>query len=41
MTEIGTQYLIGDWVVHYAYGIGQIKKIEEKPIHGDLRRVLK
>ena len=35
MTEIVSQYLIGDWVVHYAYGIGQIKKIEEKPIHGE------
>lgn len=29
-------YAIGDWVVHHAYGIGQIKKIEEKPIHGEL-----
>jgi len=35
MTEIASQYLIGDWVVHYAYGIGQIKKIEKKPIRGE------
>ena len=35
MTEITSQYLIGDWVIHYAYGIGQIKKIEQKPIHGE------
>jgi RNA polymerase-interacting CarD/CdnL/TRCF family regulator len=36
MTEIITPYSIGDWVVHHAYGIGQIKEIEEKPIHGEL-----
>ena len=35
MFELDSQYLIGDWVVHYAYGIGQIKKIEQKPIHGE------
>jgi CarD family transcriptional regulator len=35
MTEIITPYSLGDWVVHHAYGIGQIKKIEEKPIHGE------
>ena len=35
MTELVSQYLIGDWVVHFAYGIGQIKKIEQKPIHGE------
>jgi RNA polymerase-interacting CarD/CdnL/TRCF family regulator len=29
-------YAIGDWVVHHAYGIGQIKKIEERPIRGEL-----
>ena len=34
MTEI-TPYAIGDWVVHHAYGIGQIKKIEEKTLHGE------
>jgi len=36
MTEIISPYSIGDWVVHHSYGIGQIKKIEEKPIHGKL-----
>jgi RNA polymerase-interacting CarD/CdnL/TRCF family regulator len=35
MNEIASLYSIGDWVVHYAYGIGQIEKIEEKPINGD------
>lgn len=33
---INSPYAIGDWVVHHAYGIGQIKGIEEKPIHGEL-----
>lgn len=28
-------YDIGDWIVHNNYGIGQIKKIEKKPIHGE------
>jgi RNA polymerase-interacting CarD/CdnL/TRCF family regulator len=36
MAEINSPYSIGDWVVHHAYGIGQIKKIEEKPIYGEL-----
>jgi RNA polymerase-interacting CarD/CdnL/TRCF family regulator len=36
MTDINSPYSIGDWVVHHSYGIGQIKKIEEKPIHGEL-----
>lgn len=35
MTEITALYSIGDWVVHYAYGIGQIEKIEEKPMDGE------
>ena len=35
MTEIASLYSIGDWVVHYAYGIGRIEKIEEKPINGE------
>lgn len=35
MTDTLSQYSIGDWVVHRAYGIGQIKKIEVKPIHGN------
>jgi RNA polymerase-interacting CarD/CdnL/TRCF family regulator len=36
MTEMISLYSIGDWVVHHSYGVGQIKKIEEKPIHGGL-----
>ncbi len=24
----------GDWIVHKSYGVGQIRKIETKPIHG-------
>lgn len=32
-TEIS--YEVGDWIVHNAYGVGQIKKIETKPIHGE------
>jgi RNA polymerase-interacting CarD/CdnL/TRCF family regulator len=36
MTETISPYSIGDWVVHHSYGIGQIKEIEEKPIHGEL-----
>ena len=28
-------YEVGDWIVHNAYGVGQIKKIETKPIHGE------
>lgn len=35
MTEIRSPYSIGDWVVHHTYGIGQIQKIEVKPIHGE------
>ena len=34
MAEKLAQYDIGDWVVHYAYGIGQIQKMDEKPING-------
>jgi RNA polymerase-interacting CarD/CdnL/TRCF family regulator len=28
-------YSIDDWVVHTYYGVGQIKRIETKPIHGE------
>jgi RNA polymerase-interacting CarD/CdnL/TRCF family regulator len=28
-------YEVGDWIVHNAYGVGQIKKVETKPIHGE------
>jgi RNA polymerase-interacting CarD/CdnL/TRCF family regulator len=34
MSKKTSTYSIGDWVVHHAYGIGQIKKVEVKPIHG-------
>jgi RNA polymerase-interacting CarD/CdnL/TRCF family regulator len=27
-------YTVGDWVVHSHYGVGQIKNLEIKPIHG-------
>lgn len=36
MSKIMSQYEIGDWVVHHTYGIGQIKGLERKPIHGEL-----
>jgi RNA polymerase-interacting CarD/CdnL/TRCF family regulator len=26
-------YSTGDWIVHSYYGVGQIKRIEDKPIH--------
>ncbi|MFN2234290.1 MAG: CarD family transcriptional regulator [Anaerolineales bacterium] len=29
------EYTIGDWVVHHSYGVGQIRNIEVKPIHGE------
>lgn len=28
-------YSIDDWVVHSLYGVGQIRRIEVKPIHGE------
>jgi RNA polymerase-interacting CarD/CdnL/TRCF family regulator len=28
-------YSINDWIVHTHYGVGQIKRIEVKPIHGE------
>ena len=27
-------YSIDDWIVHSYYGVGQIKKVEVKPLHG-------
>ena len=35
MTETFPTYEIGDWVVHNLYGVGQIIKIEDRPIHGE------
>lgn len=26
---------VGDWIVHNWYGVGEIKKVEERPIHGE------
>ena len=34
MTQITPEYAIEDWVVHQHYGVGQIKKVEIKPING-------
>lgn len=34
-------YSVGDWIVHNFYGVGQIKKIEEKPIHGEKVRTFR
>jgi RNA polymerase-interacting CarD/CdnL/TRCF family regulator len=35
MVEGLSEYTIGDWVVHHSYGVGQIRNIEVKPIHGE------
>ena len=35
MSEVIHHYDIGQWVVHCRYGVGQIKKIESIPLHGD------
>jgi len=35
MTETISPYSVGDWVAHHSYGIGQIRKIEEKSIQGE------
>ena len=29
------EYTINDWIVHRSYGVGQIKKVETKPIQGE------
>jgi len=34
-------YSVGDWIVHNNYGVGQIKKIEERPIHGEKVRTFR
>lgn len=38
MTEQDQTYAIGDWVVHLTYGVGQVKKIEKKPIGGTMKK---
>lgn len=34
MSRTTFEYAIEDWVVHRQYGVGQIKKVEMKPING-------
>lgn len=34
-------YSTGDWVVHSYYGVGQIRRIEVKPIHGEETKCFK
>ena len=33
--DLNLPYSVDDWVVHTQYGVGQIERIEVKPIHGD------
>jgi RNA polymerase-interacting CarD/CdnL/TRCF family regulator len=33
--ETNMFYSVGDWVVHKLYGVGQIKGVEARPIHGE------
>jgi RNA polymerase-interacting CarD/CdnL/TRCF family regulator len=33
--ELEYQYSVGEWVVHSHYGVGQIKKTEVMPLHGE------
>ncbi|MGB7875749.1 MAG: CarD family transcriptional regulator [Anaerolineales bacterium] len=37
MSEQEQTYKVGDWVVHLIYGVGQVKKIEERPIGGTMK----
>jgi len=30
-------YKVGDWIVHLIYGVGQVKRLEKKPIGGTTR----
>lgn len=34
-------YSSGDWIVHSYYGVGQIKRVEVKPIHGEDKECFK
>jgi RNA polymerase-interacting CarD/CdnL/TRCF family regulator len=34
----GSDYAIGDWIVHTNYGVGQIKEVEAKCISGEEKR---
>lgn len=33
--DSNTPYSVEDWIVHSYYGVGQIRRIEEKPYHGE------
>ena len=37
MTVDENLYAVGDWVVHLIYGVGQVRKLEKKPIGGTER----
>jgi RNA polymerase-interacting CarD/CdnL/TRCF family regulator len=37
MSEKEKTYDRGDWIVHLTYGVGQVKKIEERPINGVMK----
>ena len=34
MSNTEGAYAVGDWVVHLIYGVGQIRKLEKRPIGG-------
>ncbi|MFQ5924018.1 MAG: CarD family transcriptional regulator, partial [Anaerolineales bacterium] len=38
MSGVGEAFIIGDWIVHPTYGIGQVKRIEKKQIEGKKTR---
>jgi RNA polymerase-interacting CarD/CdnL/TRCF family regulator len=38
MSEYEQTYKVGDWIVHLIYGVGQIKKIEKKPIGETMKK---
>ena len=38
MSEKKQTYAVDDWIVHLVYGVGQVKKIEKKPIGGTLQK---
>ena len=41
MMESILPFSVDDWVVHTQYGVGQIKRIEVKPIHGETTNCFK
>jgi RNA polymerase-interacting CarD/CdnL/TRCF family regulator len=41
MMDSNLPYSVDDWVVHTQYGVGQIKRIEVKPIHGETTNCFK